>query len=463
VTYAFTFDASACSGCKACQVACKDKNNLPVGVLWRRVYEVSGGTWTKQNDAWVTDVFAYNLSIACNHCVHPKCAGVCPTDAYVQREDGIVYIDESKCIGCGYCNWACPYGVPQYDPLLGHMTKCNFCMDNIDAGLPPACVAACPLRVLDFVTVDTSLSLNTGDGPLTVDGRGLLWLLPASEHPFPMPENSRTEPHLVIRPHKAMTNTLEKAVSNREEIKPAKTKSELPLVAFTLLGQMAAGIAAFTLFSGPLTVPVLITIGALIGTGGLVSLLHLGAPKNAWRAVIHLRKSWLSREILMFGLFGGSWLVAMALPGMGKLPLALCGIGLIYSMAQVYRLRSMPAWDTNRTLLAFLVSMVLLGGIGVDILSGFWDAGFMPLTNLAVGVGLIAALEVSLSERNQTHQTARRLRSGLIGLGLVGMLGTYVVPNAVGRWLVFPIFVIVLIEEALGRWLFYQQLHQRIL
>jgi len=108
MTYAFTFDASACSGCKACQVACKDKNNLPLGVLWRRVYEVSGGSWQKQGDAWKADVFAYNLTIACNHCVHPKCAGVCPTDAYVVRDDGIVYIDESRCIGCGYCAWRVP-------------------------------------------------------------------------------------------------------------------------------------------------------------------------------------------------------------------------------------------------------------------------------------------------------------------------------------------------------------------
>ncbi len=147
-----------------------------------------------------------------------------------------------------------------------------------------------------------------------------------------------------------MLNSLEKTISNREEIKPAKTKSELPLVFFTLLGQMAAGIAVFAFFSGPLTVPVLIAIGGLIGLGGLASLLHLGTPKNAWRAAIHLRKSWLSREILMFGLFGISWLISLAMPGMGKLPLALCGLGLVYSMAMVYRLRSVPAWDTSRTM-----------------------------------------------------------------------------------------------------------------
>ena len=63
MTYAFTFDASACSGCKACQEACKDKNNLPVGVMWRRVIEVSGGGWVQEGEAWTNNVFAYNLSI----------------------------------------------------------------------------------------------------------------------------------------------------------------------------------------------------------------------------------------------------------------------------------------------------------------------------------------------------------------------------------------------------------------
>jgi anaerobic dimethyl sulfoxide reductase subunit B (iron-sulfur subunit) len=468
MTYVFTFDASACTGCKACQVACKDKNNLPVGVLWRRVYEVSGGTWEQHGNAWMTDVFAYNLTIACNHCVHPKCAGVCPTDAYVQREDGIVYIDESKCIGCGYCVWACPYAAPQYNPEAGLMSKCNFCMDNIDAGLPPSCVAACPMRVLDFVEireqgVESSERQRFAQG--TEDGGSsiLLWQVPATNHPFPLPNFSRTEPHLEIRPHLAMTNTLAKAVSNREEVRPGKTKSELPLVAFTLMGQMAAGMAVFSLFSGPLSIPLLLAIGLLIGTGGLISLLHLGRPQNAWRAAFHLKKSWLSREILMVGLFGGSWLVSFFAPEMGKLPLALTGLGLVFSMAQVYRLRSVPAWDTNRTLLAFFVSPVLLGGLGLVALDVVRNdvpkVGYL----LAGGAGLVGALLLSLSDRNQVHQAACRLRLGLIVLALAGVATMYLVPDSVGRWLAVPIFIIVLVEEVIGRWLFYEHLHQRIL
>jgi anaerobic dimethyl sulfoxide reductase subunit B (iron-sulfur subunit) len=488
MTYAFTFDASACTGCKACQVACKDRHNLPVGVFWRRVVEVTGGTWTnigagfprpelvdeeararepRPYDVWENTVFAYNLSIACNHCVHPKCAGVCPTEAIRVRDDGIVYIDTERCMGCGYCAWACPYGVPQYNPKLGRMTKCNFCMDDLDAGLPPACVAACPLRVLDFVEireerVEIGEKRAENSDQVSVTGYQL-WSLPASEHPFPLPQYSRTEPHLAIQPHAGMLNALEKTVSNREEIRAVKSKSELPLVAFTLLSQMAAGMAVLSFFTGPLTAPVLVAIGSLIGAGGLVSLLHLGAPMNAWRALAHLNKSWLSREVLVFGLFGASWLAALAMPGMGKLPLALCGVGLVYSMAQVYGLRSLPAWDTGRTLLAFVVSAVLLGGLGLAVVDALVNGTPRVGYLLAAGAGGGGVLLLSLSEREQAHRAARRFRLGLIGLLLLGLVTMCFAPDPVGRWLALPILILALGEEALGRWLFYEHLHRRVL
>jgi anaerobic dimethyl sulfoxide reductase subunit B (iron-sulfur subunit) len=465
MTYAFTFDASACSGCKACQIACKDKNNLPVGVLWRRVYEVSGGSWQQQGSAWTTDVFAYNLSIACNHCVHPKCAGVCPVDAYVVRPDGIVYIDESKCVGCGYCSWACPYSAPRYNPELRHMMKCNFCFDNLDAGLPPACVAACPLRVLDIVTVDDGPTM-VGSGLLPAQGLQPLWNIPGPEHPFPLPTFSRTQPHLGLKAHLGMVNELEKEISNWEEIKPQSTPrknfllkgfGELPLIIFTLCGQMAAGMALFSFFLEPFSIPILITLGGLIVLGGLASLAHLGAPLNAWRTLNHLKKSWLSREILLFGLFGASWLTCLFIPGMGKLPLALCGIGLVYSMARVYRLRSIPAWDSWRTTAAFFLSAGVLGALAVHLAE--------PKAWLAIGAGFLLAAEVGvmLSEKNPGYETARKIRGGLILLGMTGAAALAFLMENTGSWLASGIFLIVLAEEIIGRWLFYQRLEERVL
>ena len=87
----FYLDAGACSGCKACQVACKDRNGLGTGVLWRRVYEVVGGGWRQEGAAWVQDVVAYNLSIGCNHCGRPICAEVCPAGA-MQKQIGRAHV-----------------------------------------------------------------------------------------------------------------------------------------------------------------------------------------------------------------------------------------------------------------------------------------------------------------------------------------------------------------------------------
>jgi len=197
--YAFYFDSSACSGCKACQAACKDKNNLPVGLLWRRVYEVTGGGWTRSGAAWINDVFAYHLSISCNHCQRPICVEVCPTRAMHKRADGIVVVDQDKCLGCQYCSWACPYDAPQYDAARGRMTKCDLCVDNLEAGLPPACVAACPLRTLDF-------------GEL----RDLQARRAAASDALPLPDEHFTQPALLIGRHQAMGRAAQ--LGNAEEI-----------------------------------------------------------------------------------------------------------------------------------------------------------------------------------------------------------------------------------------------------
>jgi anaerobic dimethyl sulfoxide reductase subunit B (iron-sulfur subunit) len=197
---AFYFDSSSCSGCKACQVACKDQNGLDVGLLWRRVYEITGGGWEKTGDAWVSTVFS---SIACNHCDQPICAEVCPTAAIHKRADGIVLIDGRRCTGCQYCSWACPYGALQFDLTSGRMTKCNFCVERIDAGLSPACVAACPLRSLDFGE-RSELEARYGASPAI----------------SPLPTVELTSPALVITQHadsrRAVTEPAQ--VTNREEI-----------------------------------------------------------------------------------------------------------------------------------------------------------------------------------------------------------------------------------------------------
>ena len=146
---AFYFDSSACSGCKTCQVACRDKHDLGKGMLWRRVYEVAGGEWKKEGEAWVPDIYSYYVSMACNHCEEPSCMTACPNGAIFKDGRGLVLIDGKRCMGCRYCEWTCPYGALFYDAARGVMTKCTMCADYIEQGKPPACVSACPMRVLE--------------------------------------------------------------------------------------------------------------------------------------------------------------------------------------------------------------------------------------------------------------------------------------------------------------------------
>jgi DMSO reductase iron-sulfur subunit len=472
MAYAFYFDSSSCTGCKACQAACKDKNNLPAGVLWRRVYEVSGGEWTRTGEAWTNTVFAYNLSIACNHCVHPKCAGVCPVDAYEIRPDGIVLINTQKCVGCGYCAWACPYDAPQVDKSAGFMTKCNLCCDYLDEGLPPACVAACPMRCLNLA--------NSNEDSLEEVGQ-VLWNKPGEEHPFPLPALSRTEPHLVIKHHPGMKLVGKGTkVSNREEISPSQPKvtarDEIPLILFTLLAQMAMGAFGTVFFinlslhniqvAKQITFVPFMAVGALITIALITSLFHLRTLKNAWRVLNHLRKSWLSREILFSLGFAGLWVAQAGLkvsqsivypiePYLAALTF-ICGLVALFCMQRIYHLRSMPAWNSVRTLIEFTASSVGLGCwlVGV-LLPPNIPFSILVWIRLAGMLAFSASILVILSNNEHEKNPLQNWRFGLLQAGLLCGIALILWPSGawVSGWLL--IFIIALVEESIGRWLFY--------
>jgi anaerobic dimethyl sulfoxide reductase subunit B (iron-sulfur subunit) len=159
----FCLDSQICTGCKTCMVACRDKNDLAAGVHWRRVVEYSGGEWLPLPDGtFRQNVFAYYISVSCNHCAEPICVDVCPTTAMNQDENGIVTVDQAKCMGCKSCQWACPYDAPQYQADTGRMSKCDFCRDQLRAGGVPACVAACPTRALTIGELDALHSDTKG-------------------------------------------------------------------------------------------------------------------------------------------------------------------------------------------------------------------------------------------------------------------------------------------------------------
>ena len=135
--YALIVNTRDCVGCNACEVACKQEHNLPVGPRWIRVHcdsprDIEGKTQLR-----------YVVS-HCMHCSQPSCKDACPVEAIVKREDGIVLIDEELCIGCKDCIEGCPLGVMQFDEEKNVAQKCDLCVHRLDRGLLPACVAACP-------------------------------------------------------------------------------------------------------------------------------------------------------------------------------------------------------------------------------------------------------------------------------------------------------------------------------
>ena len=171
-------DLDTCVGCHACAVACKEWNaggiagpltdenpygKDPFGVWFNRVhsYEVRGtgnGEQGTENPAGQSTAdMTVHFPRSCLHCETPACVTVCPTGAsYKRAEDGIVLVDEDKCIGCKLCSWACPYGAREYSQVEGVMKKCTLCVDRIynehldEIERQPACVQACPTRARHF-------------------------------------------------------------------------------------------------------------------------------------------------------------------------------------------------------------------------------------------------------------------------------------------------------------------------
>ena len=183
---AFYFEQKHCVGCKTCQVACKDKHDLAVGQLFRRVDETAGGSYQIKDQVVIPKIYAFWTSISCNHCINPVCIESCPVGAIQkQPEDGIVYIDQKQCIGCRRCVKRCPYGAPQYNPVAKKTGKCDFCRDLLAEDKSPVCVASCPLRALDY-------------GPLDV----LQQKYGAINHTKGLPDANQTHPALVIAPHR---------------------------------------------------------------------------------------------------------------------------------------------------------------------------------------------------------------------------------------------------------------------
>ncbi len=146
--YSMVIDVTKCYGCMACVAACAGENNVPIGYF---------RTWVERIVKPEGNVIF--VPKQCNHCENPPCLPPCPTGATYRDENGVVLVDDEKCIGCGACVQACPYGARFMNPIKGTADKCTFCDHRLKKNLLPACVEACPTgaRIFGSLTEKSEL------------------------------------------------------------------------------------------------------------------------------------------------------------------------------------------------------------------------------------------------------------------------------------------------------------------
>ena len=479
--YAFEVDLDQCSGCKACVTACHSLNGLEDEETWRTVGLLHGGTHLQPIQQTVTT--------ACHHCVDPGCLNGCPVLAYEKDAvTGIVKHLDDQCIGCQYCVLKCPYEVPKYSGRLGIVRKCDMCSSRLASGEAPACVQACPNEAIRITVVDQAQTVATWRETSTATNS----FLPGSPAP------TITLPTTRYKSARPLHESLRPADAHELKPQPAHTPlgimlvlSQLSVGAFVVERVLAASVSA----GGAGNLRPALALNALIF--GLVALasstLHLGRPLGAWRVFLGLRKSWLSREIIVFGLFAkvailytaSVWFPRFISPGIqAGLGWATVASGMlgVFCSAMIYHDTQREYWHLRNSGGKFFVSAALLG-VATSLVVVACASPAAPLLSALAGVtclvgGLKLALELPILRRLEVedfsplHKTALLLQGPLgllyrcrIACGVIGgivlpvVLALQTLTTATPVWLVITeaaaIFFLCLAGELMERRLFF--------
>jgi formate dehydrogenase iron-sulfur subunit len=427
--YRFHFDMSKCIGCRCCEVACAEQNGNPLEVNWRRVGEIEGGSYPFTQ--------RFYLSMGCNHCLEPSCLNGCPVNAYTKdAPTGIVLHSADACIGCGYCTWNCPYGVPQYNEARGVVGKCDMCFGRLEQGRAPACVDACPETAIEIELVN--IAEWRGDHQ-------------AANAPGLPPAQQTISTTRITLPAE-ITPQLRRADYHR--VRPEDP--HLPLVAMLVLTQLSVG--AFLGLGvlkpqGPIAAVAALVV-AFLSLGA--STLHLGRPIFAFRALRMWRRSWLSREVLAFSLFAGAAAASVVVPGLTAVAAAIGFVGITAS-AFIYIVPARPAWDSKSTLADFYLTALVLGplflatlGVQAPALAIAAASALQLLTSVVKLIVMAASEEFEL--RASSRLLAQDLRRLLVARLALLIVGGIVLPltghAAIG-------FAPALMGELLSRYLFF--------
>lgn len=452
--YAFEVDLDACSGCKACVTACHNLNGLEDNESWRGVGLLHGGASQLP--------VVQHVTTACHHCLEPACLNGCPVDAYEKDPlTGIVRHLDDQCIGCQYCMLTCPYDVPKYSHRLGIVRKCDMCSTRLAANEAPACVQSCPNAAIRIALVERQEILESAEAHTFLPGA---------------PDPGGTLPTTIYKTARPLPRNLLPA----DYYSASPQHAHLPLVLMLVLTQMSVGAFAVDLaFAGQGTAHRVAAL--LLGLLGLAaSILHLGRPLHAYRAILGWRRSWLSREILAFSGFAALAIFYAATAQLG-LAVAIAGAVAVFCSAMIYASTGRPFWNAPTTLIKFALTCAILG-LPLALLIQLASAGLpaeratLMCAVLAVAALLKLLLECSIFLRLRTRQHTPLKRTALLMVGdlglttfkrfFIGIIGGVLLPSllytafaSLSPLFVFLVvglvLVLCLIGELLERYLFF--------
>lgn len=455
--FAFDVDLDRCSGCKACVTACHSLNGLDETETWRDVGLLVGGTSTLP--------VVQHVTTACHHCLDPACMTACPVDAYEKNPvTGIVKHLDDQCFGCQYCTLACPYDVPKYHPSKGVVRKCDMCSDRLAHGEAPACVQACPHEAISIRIVDCDQVVEDSEADV---------FLPAA------PEPHFTYPTTAYRTKRVFPRNLLPADYHAV----ATQHPHWPLIIMLVLTQLSVGaflcgfvLEEFLTTSQAAALRPLHSLNSLVF--GLVALgastLHLGRPQLAYRAIIGLRHSWLSREIVAFGGFAaaavlyaaGNWFGPVTMIGSDFWQrwvgwgVGAFGIAGVFCSVMIYAFTQRNLWRFPQTTIRFGLTSGVLGIATVWLtllvlsLSGSVDGtavidgqGRLLSQLLLVVAGAKLVFEAALFRHLASRPVTQFKRSALL---MTGPLAGYTLARfacGVLGGLVMPAFLLRLVSE----------------
>ena len=385
----FVLDLDRCTGCAACVVACTNENEVADGLSWRRIH-----TFNQQRFATAP---VFHFTLACSHCFETACLHNCPANAYAKDpSSGAVLINQDLCIGCRYCAWVCPYEAPKYNSEVGIMEKCTFCEHRLSDDLSPACVTACPTEALRFERDDDPAAVQHPGFPET----GL--------RPAVRVEGRRRQ----IPPDMTAAPIAVNVISPPSPISWSGFRSEWSLWFFTSVAiLLVAWFAAAAAWSQEIPIPVFAGAGLVAMA---VSALHLGRVTRIWRAMLNVRRSWVSREVALFSAFFVAACLSTfqkEIPDWALWVITAVGFASLFAMDMVYRVHGQPVLTVPHSAMAMLTAAFYTGILTANPVL-LWPAatvklvlylarrerpvpGGAPLAPVRIGVGLFPAFALA--------------------------------------------------------------------